>query len=303
MPCTGIKIYAGFMITFIITALVMLPGCKKGEESGPGDYRDQYRYVNSIKGVEMKDKPDSAGTLMARINFGEKVQLLGEQGDDLFLKDQWGRWSRIGYGNQTGWVFGADLSPFDVLPLKKAAADWYNKKYADVQNEKELGDDIIKKFTARGEKDIKIISVAGNFAVIAVWGREHSIGDPAGMEECYLWTWKDGKWSESRYAYGGVPGSVTGYSMKLFYLNGDKFPDVTLFYGEYSMRIFLGTADGTLQLQPDPGTSCREKTGNCGNYSLTQCFPSEDNGEPGIKDYTFDCGTDRLKVLKVYYQE
>ncbi len=291
----------------IISTFICFQSCKKDNAGKQVEVvKDRYRYINEVKGTDIKDRPDAAGRMIIKINFGMKVNLIEEQGDLIFFRGTWGKWSKIKYGEQIGWIFGGYLSEFDILPLKKTAAERYNAKYMDLKTSEDIDAETKRKLTARKESDIKIKAVMGNLAVVVTWGREHSIGDPAGMEEFYLWTFTDGKWDEYFYtgtgSGSGAKFFVSGYKMELFYLNNDCYPDVTLYHGEHSLRIFLGAADGKMRLLPDPGDSCQEKTGNCGQYKLTACIPGPDD-KPGIKDYIFDCSTDSLKIVKVYNQE
>lgn len=72
------------------------------------------RWINTADGLNIRNQPDVSGALLVTVPAYAKVLLLEETGEELTLQDQMGKWSKIEWEGQTGWVFGGYLSSEEV---------------------------------------------------------------------------------------------------------------------------------------------------------------------------------------------
>ncbi len=68
------------------------------------------RWVSGEDGIRMRKAPDSNSDTIVIIHRADKVNLLEETGNIMTIGGRTGKWSKIEWNNQTGWVFGGFLS-------------------------------------------------------------------------------------------------------------------------------------------------------------------------------------------------
>lgn len=74
-----------------------------------GHYKD-YRWIRADVGLRMRSTPSLQGKKLGVIPFGERVVLLEERGELLTIAGAKGRWSRVRWNENEGWVFGGFLA-------------------------------------------------------------------------------------------------------------------------------------------------------------------------------------------------
>jgi hypothetical protein len=69
----------------------------------------EFRTVTSGPGLRMRDKPDISGKIITTIPDKEIVDVLEEKGATLTISGATGRWCKVKWYDNTGWVFGGFL--------------------------------------------------------------------------------------------------------------------------------------------------------------------------------------------------
>ncbi len=106
---------AGFLF-FIILAL---PYTSKGN--------DGFRVVRADGGLRMREQPSQMAKVTELIPDGSRVTLLGESDDEILLLGRRGKWVRVSWNNDTGWVFSGYLE----VPEKKVPCDRWSNTITD----------------------------------------------------------------------------------------------------------------------------------------------------------------------------
>jgi hypothetical protein len=103
-------------ISFCIIAIFMLMSCSKKEPGSDKNtaagkkFESADRYIATKGGLRMREKPDASAKQVGLVPEGEKVVFLEETGSDITISGATGKWSRVKWGDKTGWVFGGFLS-------------------------------------------------------------------------------------------------------------------------------------------------------------------------------------------------
>lgn len=97
---------------FLILALSALMACSKKADSGnqPDTVAASLRYVQAQGGLRMRAEPNPDAAQIGLIPNGAQVTLHEESGDVGTIGGRSGRWTRVGYADQSGWVFGGFLT-------------------------------------------------------------------------------------------------------------------------------------------------------------------------------------------------
>jgi len=77
------------------------------------------RIASASGGLNMRDKPDASGTLVATIPDWVKVEAFEEAGNEVTIGGVAGKWTRVKWNDKTGWVFGGFLKPGPVSQYKR----------------------------------------------------------------------------------------------------------------------------------------------------------------------------------------
>jgi hypothetical protein len=79
-------------------------------------YSENYGWVNSIQGLNLRPSPDLNGKVVTLIPEAETVQILiVDKSKRAVINGFPDYWMNIKYGNFTGWVFGAYISNVKIL--------------------------------------------------------------------------------------------------------------------------------------------------------------------------------------------
>ncbi len=295
----------------IFTAALILSACKKpvAPDSVEAQKRVE-RFVVSTDGLIMRENPDKSARKIDLIKFGEKVNLISEGSETVFLSGEYGRWSQVTWNDKTGWVFGGYLRAYDVATLQKTAAEHYNKIWAEYcekwfKNFRK-GEKIpatISKFYHQTEKDITIKKIAGDYVVVTHWtsdtqGDVFSFSTNERRDD--LWRYGNGEWNElSMVKRPFTPDpEVKNARIQLFYMNNDTNPDYIAYGGccdSIEFHIMLGWDDGsfsvvkTLQGIDAGPQSYAISTDQCAKTLLR--YKAEDGNE---RSCSFDCKTNKL---------
>ena len=106
MKKSGFVIISIFLLCFI--------GCKIKEEVKEESINEN-RWFNSPEGLRMRDQPGVSGNILLTVLNSEKVTLLEEKGEILTIQGGTGKWSRILWQENEGWVFGGFLSKEEII--------------------------------------------------------------------------------------------------------------------------------------------------------------------------------------------
>jgi len=87
-------------------------GNSLGEKEAVGlpEKTQNIRLVDAESGLKMRYEPSLEATVRQIIPFGEKVNLLEEQTEEITIGGRNGVWSRISWDGNYGWVFGGFLT-------------------------------------------------------------------------------------------------------------------------------------------------------------------------------------------------
>jgi YD repeat-containing protein len=80
---------------------------------------DDIRYVNTEDGLRLRGKDNLAGEVIALLPYGESVNLLETRGETQSIDGATGKWNRVFWNKQDGFVFGGFLSKDDPLKRQK----------------------------------------------------------------------------------------------------------------------------------------------------------------------------------------
>jgi uncharacterized protein YgiM (DUF1202 family) len=67
-------------------------------------------WVDAEDGLVLRQGPGTGHEKVCVIPYGDKVELLEEQGEFLTIQGRGGKWSKVKWADKTGWVFGGFLS-------------------------------------------------------------------------------------------------------------------------------------------------------------------------------------------------
>lgn len=73
--------------------------------------------VNTQSGLNVRDKPDSGGKKLGLVPFGETVEILETQNNEVTVAGKTGHWVKVKWKNINGWAFDAFLGEAATSPL------------------------------------------------------------------------------------------------------------------------------------------------------------------------------------------
>ncbi len=83
-------------------------------------YQGGSRWISANSGLRMRDKPNLSGKKLDVIPYGDRVNWLAENDEIVYLAGTNGKWTKVKWGETTGWVYGGFLSGLN--PEKSEAA-------------------------------------------------------------------------------------------------------------------------------------------------------------------------------------
>lgn len=245
------------------------------------------RYVISVDGLIMRKSPDTKAAKLATVPFGEKVTVVSQKDDELFMAGQYGRWTEIKWRKSNGWAFGGFLRGYDINALRKQAAAYYR---AELSNPAEFN----RAIRTQTEKDITVHQVVGDLAHISFLNRWEGFPDKT-LKSQSIWRYAGAKWEK---VIGGPEPERRIFVEKLLYLNNDRFPDCVTSWleegpqGEVSSyMIHLGNAEGDLERVQS--VSCDDGIINAKNAAIGRCDGCTIKCSDGCSIY--DYKTDKAK--------
>jgi len=74
------------------------------------EFQNDSRWISAASGLRMRDQPNLSGKKLDVIPYGERVNWLAEKDEVVYLAGTSGKWTKVKWGNTTGWVYGGFLS-------------------------------------------------------------------------------------------------------------------------------------------------------------------------------------------------
>jgi hypothetical protein len=105
--CVATNIHNDMLKIWIISGLLF---CLVTPSVSQKFDREGSKWVSAKSGLRMRESADINGIVINTIPYGERVQFFATQEPNLKLANTEGKWSRVKWKNQAGWVFGGFLS-------------------------------------------------------------------------------------------------------------------------------------------------------------------------------------------------
>ncbi|MCG8573170.1 MAG: SH3 domain-containing protein, partial [Spirochaetes bacterium] len=90
-----------------------------------------YMFINTTHGLNLREKPTTKSKKITTIPYQSKVILLDENGPEETIYEKEGKWVKIQFKKNTGWVFGPFLS-------------WLKLPFRNTHQYQSIDDDIVK---------------------------------------------------------------------------------------------------------------------------------------------------------------
>jgi len=75
------------------------------EEDHVAEKRENIRLVDDESGLKMRVKPTLEGQVICVLPYGERINLLYEEGEEMTIGGKTGVWSRVQWREAKGWLF------------------------------------------------------------------------------------------------------------------------------------------------------------------------------------------------------
>lgn len=191
------------------------------------------KYVASKSGLNLRANPDKASKVITLIPFGEKIDVIKDQGKEIFMDGRHGKWTNVKYADKTGWVFSGFLCSFDPGAIIKPAAEYYRKEYIKYSYYSE-------EYTTFKDSAVSVQYVVDNFIILRI--PTTSRLDPEFSSGDVVWKY-DAVLNQFAEVYNSGPEN----SFELLYIDNDRFPDLVYDDGccnSTQMHILLGSESG-----------------------------------------------------------
>lgn len=113
------------LILFVVANVQCGKSDKSQADNKKTETKVKSRFVSATGGLRMRDKPDTTGNKLGTIPTGTKVDLLEETGKDMTIAGATGKWSKVKWGDKTGWVFGGFLAEMKMGSKTDSNADGF----------------------------------------------------------------------------------------------------------------------------------------------------------------------------------
>lgn len=217
-------------VLFMLLVSIMFTGLAESQAAGA-------EYVASKTGLNLRANPDKASKVIALIPFGEKVDVIKDQGNEIFLDGRYGKWTNVKYADKTGWVFSGFLCGFDPDAIIKPAAEYYRKEYIKYSYYSE-------EYTTFKDSAVSVQYIVDNFIILRI--PTTSRLDPEFSSGDVVW-----KYDVSMKQFYEIYNSGPENSFELLYIDNDRFPDLVYDDGccnSTQMHILLGSESGFTQV-------------------------------------------------------
>jgi len=79
---------------------------------------DNVRYINAHNGLMLRENPDINSKIILTIRHNEKVEFIEEKNEIIKIENKSGKWTKVKYNNNIGWIFGGFLETISSELLK-----------------------------------------------------------------------------------------------------------------------------------------------------------------------------------------
>lgn len=217
-------------VLFMLLVSIMFTGLAESQAAGA-------KYVASKSGLNLRANPDKASKVITLIPFGEKIDVIKDQGKEIFMDGRYGKWMNVKYADKTGWVFSGFLCSFDPGAIIKPAAAYYRKEYIKYSYYSE-------EYTTFKDSAVSVQYVVDNFIILRI--PTTSRLDPEFSSGDVVWKY-DAVLNQFAEVYNSGPEN----SFELLYIDNDRFPDLVYDDGccnSTQMHILLGSESGFTQV-------------------------------------------------------
>lgn len=254
-------------------------------------------FVVSTDGIMLREKAEQTSNSIAKIPFGEKVNIISQTTQELFIDGEYGKWIEIEWSGKRGWSFSGFLRDYDIVSLKDHIAKYYNDYYKSNKAKDDLADNNLEdypKLFNHKSSDIGIESIKGNFIVFSyLFPSKFVAGDY--WRNSAIWIYENKSLKQ-----------FLDYPAILLYLNNDKYVDAMIFKlhgdGDNQLLVFLGVNDYKMNKVIDNHTDFTGgdirliSQGQCSKTSFK--YLTSDNGYVA-KYYSFDCNNNTFTLSKI----
>lgn len=193
------------------------------------------KFVSTKAGLNLRTSPNKSANAVELLPYGVTVSIVKETGNETFINGRYGKWVNIKAGNKTGWVFSGFLCDFKPDSIIKLAADYYRKKYSEDEYLKRYDEYI--KFS---DDKVSVVEIIDNFIVLEIPTTSSLSPEIDSGNAIWKYDIKCKKFNE-------VYSLSQSNTMKLLYLDNDKYSDLVLTQGccnTVTVNILLGTHNG-----------------------------------------------------------
>lgn len=125
------------------------------------------RYISSTVGLRLRKAPDLNSETTALIPFMDKVVVIEEKNEEVYVSKRYGKWCLVSWGDKKGWIFGGYLSSFNVAGFKEKVADYYRMYFNDYYKKEHCKPSELLSMSA---KDVEIVQVIEEYIVLRIPG-------------------------------------------------------------------------------------------------------------------------------------
>ncbi len=79
---------------------------------------DNIRYINSFNGLSLRENPDINSKIILTIRSNQKVEIIEVKNEIVKLEKKSGKWTKVKFNNNVGWIFGGSLEIISSRILK-----------------------------------------------------------------------------------------------------------------------------------------------------------------------------------------
>ena len=210
-------------MTLLLCLLLPLWACSPERE--PGEH-----WVTAGNGLRMRAEPNREARRVLTIPFGRSVEVVDGTSEDETIQGVTGRWARVTYSGQTGWVFDPYLKQYNFLELKSVAAAHYRalleKEHPGTRDFPSLA-----RTAKQTADDIRILRIVGDLYLIEYWYTTPTSPDDDRFKAV---------WQRTREGWHELGGHA--YKAFITPINDDDAPDVVLYSGccvSYKIDLLL----------------------------------------------------------------
>ncbi|MBL8021174.1 MAG: SH3 domain-containing protein [Leptospirales bacterium] len=161
----------------ILCAAVLLTGAISAEES-----KTDRQYVMAAGGLNMRNEPNVGAQVVLLIPENAEVTVLERTGEEVEIGGKRGKWTKVSFGSQRGWVFGGFLAASRVVAIPVEAEGTYDESPCDMPGPVQglhLFKNSVHRTTCTGEEAWKVVRLEQKGAEYHFRGENVNNPDPA----------------------------------------------------------------------------------------------------------------------------